>query len=242
MVLIIIALILIIPLFLPATVEITSQKEIMLTPAQVFHHAASYTDRNLWDPWLETEPEAGYTIVPQPDYVGSTYTWNGKKIGTGRMVVDSVVFGRYIASHIYFGDDPDPSLVEWELEKTGEDTGITWKFTAKGKYPLERMMLNMMKGGMEETGISKYLAGVPIATGGESSGDVMARSYPEIRVLMAMHNGPYEDLSAAYGKLMEYVETNQVGVKWESFEFYHTDPQTEPNVTKWKTLIAFPLK
>jgi hypothetical protein len=30
-------------------------------------------------------------------------------------------------------------------------------------------------------------------------------------------------------------------VKWESFEFYHTDPETEPNITKWETLIAFPL-
>jgi len=49
-VLFIVALVLIIPLLLPATVEVTSQKEIMVSPAQVFHNAASYIDRNVWDP------------------------------------------------------------------------------------------------------------------------------------------------------------------------------------------------
>ena len=53
---------------------------------------------------------------------------------------------------------------------------------------------------------------------------------------------PYNEFPISYGKLMEYVEVNQVETKWESFEFYHTDPESEPNVTKWQTLIAFPMK
>ena len=61
-VLCIVALILIIPLFLPAIIEVSAEKEIMVTPSQVFHNASSYTDWNLWDPWLETEPEAEFTI------------------------------------------------------------------------------------------------------------------------------------------------------------------------------------
>jgi effector-binding domain-containing protein len=325
-VLFIVALVLIIPLLLPATVEVSSQKEIMVSPAQVFHNAASYTDRNVWDPWLETEPEAEYTLESQPDYVGSTYTWNGKKIRTGRMVVDSVSFGKYIASSIYFGDDPEPARVEWNLEKSEEGTNITWKFKADGKYPMGRLMLNMMKGSMkksfekgldnlkayleenppvlsslaeittgkigpinalmlgtrgtmeevgmqmeqmltdimseidnqglqiagapfshylsydQETGIAELRVGIPTTVKGESSGDIESRSYPEMEALMAVHSGPYDELSVSYGKLMEYIEANQVEVAWESFEFYHTDPESEPNVTKWKTLIAFPMK
>ncbi len=325
-VLFIVALLLIIPLFLPATVEISSQKGIMVSPAQVFHNVASYTDRNIWDPWLETEPGAGFTVESKPDYVGSSYTWSGKKIGSGRMVVDSVSFGKYIASNIYFGDDSEPALVEWDLEKADGGTDVTWKFTAVGKYPVERLMLNMMKGSMkksfekgldnlkayleenppvlstlgeittgrigpvhalmlgtrgtmeevgmqmgqmyadimsemnaqglqmagapfchylsydEETGITECLAGIPTSAKGNDSGDILSRTYPEMEVLMAVHSGPYDELSASYGKLMEYIEANQVGVAWESFEFYHTGPESEPNVTKWRTLIAFPLK
>ena len=326
LVLFMVALVLVIPLFLPSTVEVRSQKEILLSPAQVFHNAASYTDRNRWDPWLETEPEAEYTLASKPDYVGSTYAWKGKKIRTGKMVVDSVSFGKYIASHIYFGDDPTPALMEWNLVKTGNGTLVAWKFTTDSNYPVERLMFNMMKGGLrksfekglsnlkayleenppilsslgeitagsvgpmhvlliagrgtmeemgaqmgpmfmdlmtaiheqglqmagdpfchytsydEGTGIADYLVGIPTLASGKNAGKIQARSYPEMEAVMAVHSGPYDDLSVSYGKLMEYVEANRLDVKWESFEFYHTDPESEPNVTKWKTLIAFPMK
>ena len=242
------------------------------------------------------------------------------------MVVDSVSFGTYIASSIYFGDDPEPALVEWDLEKTEDGTHIKWTFTADGNYPMGRIMLNMMKGSMkksfenglanlkeyleenppvlsslgevttgrigplyalmtgakgtmeevgaqmgqmymdimnevnsqglqmagapfshylsfeQETGIAEYLAGIPTLTKGKSSGDIISRSYPEMETLMGVHVGPYEELPVSYGKLMEYVKDKQLEVAWESFEFYHTDPALEPNVTKWKTVIAFPLK
>lgn len=49
------ALVLVIPLFLPPTVKVTTSKEITLSPAQVFYIVASYTDRNKWDPWLEAD-------------------------------------------------------------------------------------------------------------------------------------------------------------------------------------------
>lgn len=325
-VLFIVALMLIIPLFLPAIIEVSAEKEIMVTPTQVFHNAASYTDRNLWDPWLETEPEAEFTIESVPDYAGSTYSWNGKKIRTGKMVVDSISFGTYIASSIYFDDDPEPALVEWDLTKTEGGTHIKWTFTADGNYPMGRLMLNMMKGSMkksfetglanyqayleenppglsslgdittgsigpfyalmkgtkgtmeelaaqmeqmymdimneinsqglqmagapfshylsfdQETGISDYLAGIPTLIKGKSSGDILSRHYPQMETLMGVHEGPYEELHVSYDKLMAYVEDKQLEVAWESFEFYHTDPTLEPNVMKWKTVIAFPLK
>ncbi len=325
-VLAVVTLILVIPLFMPATVEISAEQEVGVSPAQVFHNAASYTDRNEWDPWLETEPEAAYTIDSRPDYVGSEYSWSGEQINTGRMVVDSVVFGKYIASQIYFGDDPDPGLVEWTLEESGSGTLITWKFTAETAYPVERLMLNLMKGQMlesfekglsnfaeyleenppvlstlgkieegvispmytlvipgkatmeemgqlmevqygklaaeterqqldfagppfahdlsydEVTGITEYLAGVPVATRGKSTEEVKAKTYREIRVIQAMHSGPYHELGISYAKFMAYLEENGIEVSGESFEFYLGDPTQEPNPTKWKTLIAFPLK
>lgn len=325
-VLIIVALILIIPQFLPSTVEVTSRKEVALLPYQVFHNAATYTDRDLWDPWLKTEPGAEFSIESQPEYVGSTYTWNGKKIKTGKMMVDSVVFGRYIASSIWFGKDPEPSLIEWELEPIDYGTGITWKFTAEGAYPIEKLMLNLMKGSMaanfkkgldnlsdyleenpprlsslgkigkgtlppmfalvslgkgkmeemgvlmgelygkidteigaqglqmagalfshylsfdEETGNSEFLAGIPVVSMGKDANEVMAKKYPGMEVIQAMHIGPYEELRFSYEKMMEYIQANQLDVVFEAFEFYYTDPEMEPDVRKWQTLIAFPLK
>jgi hypothetical protein len=82
-VVVLLALLLVVPLFLPSTVEVSAEKEVAVFPGQVFQNAATFTDRNAWDPWLATEPDAEYSIETKPGYVGSTYAWNGKKIKTG---------------------------------------------------------------------------------------------------------------------------------------------------------------
>ena len=325
-VLVLAALVLIVPLFLPSTVQVSAEQDVEVSPEQAFHNLASYTDRNAWDPWLEAEPEAEFAIRSEPGYAGSEFTWDGKKIKSGRIVVDSVVFGKTIASLIYFGKVTSPDRVEWDLEKTETGTHLRWIFTAKAAYPVERLMYSLFKGGLqkdlqkgldnlktyleenppslsslgkieqgkvgpmyalvtgasgtmdqfgeqmselfpklaaevgkqgleisgppfcdylsydEKTGIARYLCGIPVATPGKNAGDVRVRSYREIPVIQAVHTGPYEDLADSYNALMEYIDSNGIEVTMEAFEFYLTDPATEPMVTQWQTLIAMPLK
>jgi AraC family transcriptional regulator len=320
-----VALVLIIPLFLPATVMTSAEITVNLSPAQVFHNAAQFTDRDKWDPWLEMDPEADFVLSPQPGYVGSEYTWDGEKIKTGRIVVDTVVFGEYIRSRIYFGDDPEPGIVKWRLKGTDQGTEITWTFIAETAYPVERLMMNLFKGQMkssfehglanlkayleenppvmstlgeisegtvgpmfalvaaasgtmdqfseqmgrlypmimeevraqglrmagpsfchylsydEQTGITEYLCGIPVASMGKEGDGVTTKVYREIPVIQAMHTGPYEELERSYGILMKYIEENGVNVTMEAFEIYLTDPMAEPMTTRWKTLIAMPL-
>ena len=150
-VLILAALVLIIPLFLPSSVSITAEEKVNVSPAQVFHATASFSNREKWDPWLTMEPGAEVNIVSEPEYVGSVYTWKGEKIGTGKMEVDSVVFGKYIASNIWFGEESQPSRVIWELEEADEGTRITWTFRSKGGYPFGRLMLTFMQGQMKSS-------------------------------------------------------------------------------------------
>lgn len=325
-VLVLAALVLIIPLFFPSTVMVSSKINIAVSPVQVFHFTASFTDQGSWDPWLESEPEAEWAVEPQNDYVGSKYVWNGKKIGSGQQIVDSVKFGRYIACTITFGDNPKGSLVEWNLEKTDTGTSVTWSFTGETSYPVERLMMGLMKGALaadfdkglanlkkrleanppvlstlsefeygtiapmfamvvesegtmdqyatqmdasfgmlmqaiqdqglqpagapfchylsfdEATGLTIYLTGIPVADKGKDSEGVMAKKYPGIKVIQAIHTGPYEELMSSYQKFMEYIAANQIETTEEAFEFYITDPRQETNVMKWQTLIAFPLK
>ena len=128
-ILVLAGLFLVVPVFLPSSVTVSSEIEIALTPMQVFKNASVFTDREKWDPWLQMEPEAEVTINPAKSIVGSTYEWEGEEIGSGRMQVDSIVPGKYIASSIWFGKNPDASLVEWILEDAGGKTKVTWQFT-----------------------------------------------------------------------------------------------------------------
>jgi len=149
--LILAGILLIVPVFLPSQATVTMQTEIDVKPELVFHNLGQFTGRDQWDPWLKTEPEAVVKITPRDDYVGSVYTWNGDKIGTGKMKVDSVHYPDYVASDIWFGESSEPSRVEWILEKNGEGTIVTWKFTSSGTYPFGRLMLVMMKKALESS-------------------------------------------------------------------------------------------
>ena len=76
---------LIVPLFTPATAEVSAEIEIALEPAQIFPFVASFVNRELWDPWVASDSTADVKIDSKPGYVGSTYAWDGEKLGTGRI-------------------------------------------------------------------------------------------------------------------------------------------------------------
>jgi effector-binding domain-containing protein/uncharacterized protein YndB with AHSA1/START domain len=229
-VLVLVAIVLIVPLFLPATVEVTAEKDVAVSPEQVFQNAATYTDRNAWDPWLTTEPDAEYTIEPKPGYVGSVYTWNGRKIKTGRMVVDSVVFGKYIASMIYFGKDPEPSLVEWNLEKTETGTHIKWQFTSEASYPVERLMMNLFRGAMQkdfEKGLDNlkaYLEENPPRL--STLGEIRAGTIGPMFTLVAGASGTMdqfgEQMSELFPRLAMEVESQGLQMAGGPFSHYLT--------------------
>jgi len=319
------ALILIIPLFLPAEVNVGTTIEVTASPEEVFQVAATFTDRGLWDPWLESDSTSSWETVPSDQYVGSTYSWKGDRIGTGRMRIDSVAYGRHIWASIWFGPDPNPSQVEWVLEPVGTGTLINWKFHTSAGYPIGRIMMNLMKGSLQEsfergmrnfndyitanppvlsllspitegtmpamyamvamgegtmeemedqmmvlynkvlasiqnqglqisgppfsqyleydagTNTTTFLAGFQVSSPGVAEGDVLARSYPAVKVMQAVHSGPYNQLYLSYDAFSMYFRENGITPKGQAFEFYYNNPMEVKDVTKLKTLIAFPI-
>ncbi len=141
---VIVAAILIIPLFSPSMVEVTAETEVDLKPSVIFPMLASFENREEWDPWVSTDTTAVVTIVPQPGYVGSTYTWDGQRLGTGKMEVVEVTENQHIEARLWFGDTETPSRVTWDLEPVDGGTRLVWSFSQETSYPMER--LGMMFG------------------------------------------------------------------------------------------------
>jgi len=323
---ILIAAILIVPLFTPATAEVSADIEIALEPSQIFPTVASFTNRPAWDPWITQDSTADARIEPQPGFVGSTYAWQGERVGTGRMEVLSVIENSYIESSLWFKEVDEPSLVEWTFTPSDGGTHVLWSFTQDTKYPIGRLSMMFGKvflkqsfelglsnlkeymealpqpksslgsisvesqaaitamvadgGGTmetigqqlgelygviyveietqqlqvagpafvhyldydEATGFSNYRAGFQVAAKGAFSGVVKAASYPEMKVVQAMHTGPYEEFIKSYEKMDAYIRENGLEVSGEAFEFYVTGMMTESDPAKWQTIIAFPLK
>lgn len=323
---ILVAAILIVPLFTPATAEVSAEIDIALQPLQIFQAVASFENREVWDPWVTQDSTTKVTIDSKPGYVGSTYRWDGEKLGSGKMEVISVKEPVYIESSLWFGDVPEPALVEWTFTAANGGTHVIWTFSQDTKYPIGRLgmmfgkvflkqsfesglsnlktylesldwplsslgpisietqpaMLTMLAGeagtmedmgqklgelygtvyneiekqGLqvsgpafvhyldfdEATGRSNYLAGFQVGARGTSAGVVKAKSYPEMQMIQAMHTGPYEDFVASYELMDAYIKENGLEIAGDAFEFYVTGMMTEPDQSKWQTLIAFPLK
>ncbi|MEA3463447.1 MAG: SRPBCC family protein, partial [Bacteroidota bacterium] len=143
-VVVLLAAILIVPLFSPATAEVSAETTIDLKANRIFPKVASFIGRELWDPWLTQDSTADARIEPNSAYVGSTYSWTGEKVGSGRMEVISVKENEYIESHLWFGDVEEPALVEWKFEPVDGGTHVSWSFTQETTYPIGR--LGMMFG------------------------------------------------------------------------------------------------
>lgn len=325
-VVLLVAAILIVPLFSPATAEVSAETEMALKPADLFPTVASFDNRELWDPWVTQDSTTKVTIDSKPGYVGSSYSWEGEKLGAGRMEVISFVENQYIESSLWFGDVDSPSLVEWTFEPVDDGTRVVWSFSQETTYPIGRLgmmfgkiflkksfelglanlkdlmesmppksemlgiisseqmpaMFALLADGAgtmetmgeqlgelygqiyaeagkqqlevigfpfvhyldfdESTGFSNYRAGVEVKSLGSDAGNVKAFAYPEMNVVQAVHTGSYEEFTLSYDKLGAYIETNALEVVGDAFEFYMTGMMTEPDASKWETLIAFPLK
>ena len=323
---VLVAAILIVPLFVSSPAVVKAQIEIALEPEQIFPSVASYSNRPAWDPWLTADSTAEAKIESKTTYVGSSYTWEGIAVGTGRMEVISVRENEYIESHLWFRTVDEPALVEWTFHQVDGGTQLVWTFTQDTKYPMGKLGMMIGKvfleksfntglaqlkelmesdppklsclgpisvevqvafdamvtegaGTMEEIGsalgelyglvygevgkqqlemagpafvhyldyddataFSNYQPGVPVKVAGTKSGKVRPVSYPEMKVVSAVHTGPYEKFMESYEALGAYIESNGLEIEGSAFEFYIVNAQAEADPKKWQTIIAFPLK
>jgi len=126
--LIIVAILLIVGLAQPRTASVSAENHINPTPGLIFPAVASFTDREAWDPWVETDETAVVTTKAKSGYVGSTYSWEGEDLGRGRMEVIKVTENEYIEAHLWFGNVENPALVTWNFTAEGDSTLAVWGF------------------------------------------------------------------------------------------------------------------
>ncbi len=322
----IVAVVLIVALFLSKVANIESSIKIGISSDKVFQMIATYSHRSAWDPWVEIDSSTKVTIENVDGYIGSKYSWDGEKVGTGQEVIDSIDFGKHIKSLIRFGGMEGVSVNEWDFIPKGDSTDVIWSFSTEGNYPIGRIFLVLMKSqlkgnfnkGLEnlkkyleengfnlayvsdfgvieypamqamgiktklkmaeiesamgdmftnlmnevaaekliisgppfshyfnlnrETNETELIVGVPVMKTGKGNDQVVAFKYPAMKVVKALHTGPYQEFESSYNKLMNYATENNIKIKWEAWETYLTDPSMEPNPMKWQTVIAFPLE
>ena len=227
-VIVLVAAILIVPLFSPATATVSAETTINKDVNRIFPGVASFMDRDQWDPWLTQDSSAEATIESSAAYVGSTYAWIGDKVGTGRMEVISVKENEYIESNLWFGEVDEPALVEWRFEPVDGGTHVTWSFSQETAYPIGR--LGMMFGKIFLTqsfelglaNLKEWMEAMPEKS--SALGPISVETMPAMFALVADGAGTMEtigeQLGQLYGLLFMEAGTQQLQISGAAFVHY----------------------
>ncbi len=188
---------------MPKEVKVTVTEEITLPPYKVFHFVAGFVDRTAWDPWIKSDTATECTFDIKPGYTGSTYMWQGPKIGTGMMEVDSVAIRSYLHNQVSFSRG-EPIPEEWFFTATEKGTSFTWSVIMKSSSPFGRIMNSMFKGMILKTmesgriDLKNYLETKGVTMSKVS--DFSVEEYPAIEALTLSGSGTFEETALMMGE------------------------------------------
>ena len=84
-------------------------------------------------------------------------------------------------------------------------------------------------------------AGFPVAVPCAPDGEVVPSVLPGGTVATGMHVGPYERMVETYTQLTTWITAQGCVPGAGMWELYLSDPQQEPDPTKWRTQIFWPV-
>jgi effector-binding domain-containing protein len=79
--------------------------------------------------------------------------------------------------------------------------------------------------------------GVPVSKSMGAEGRVQTGKLPSGNALRAVHIGPYDRLEETYNAMMAYAKEMDLDLEETMWECYLTDPESEPDPSKWRTEI-----
>lgn len=154
----VIVLLLVVAIFLPSEYNVSRSIQINQPDSVVFEKVVNFNYRKSWDPWISMEPDAKITISGPAGEPGSTWSWEGKETGKGRMTIMKVEENRLVQSKLEFLEpQTGESDVTWEFEPVEGGTMVTWQFSGTADYPVGRyfgLVMDIMVGGDFERGLN----------------------------------------------------------------------------------------
>lgn len=117
----------VIGILLPSTAHVQREIEIEAPAASVFALLNDFNQVNKWSPWVDTDPNALFTITGPPRGVGASIAWDGRTLGKGsQTIVESVPFSRLV-TRLDLGSQGS-AVATFDLSKSATGTQVVWSF------------------------------------------------------------------------------------------------------------------
>lgn len=90
-------------------------------------------------------------------------------------------------------------------------------------------------------GLLTIEVGFRLSAPAPGAGDVEAGALPAGPAIVAVHGGPYDQLSETYAAAERWMEANGLQPAAAPWEWYVTDPAEHPNPADWRTEVYWPV-
>ncbi len=125
---------LIFPSVLPRDAKVERRVNIKSTPAAVYAVLSDFQQFRTWDPWSPMEPESTSKVEGQG--LGSIYSWEGEKVGRGKMVIKDLKENERVDVLLTF-EAPFPSQAHtgWIVTALANgETEVVWHYEQELSY------------------------------------------------------------------------------------------------------------
>lgn len=83
---------------------------------------------------------------------------------------------------------------------------------------------------------------MPVSSPMEGTDRIRSGELPAGTMAMVTHMGPYDNLGETWTALVQWIESNDLQPAHAPWEVYVTDPGAEPDQSRWRTDIFFPVQ
>lgn len=230
--------------FIKIPFEISVSKTMNISKEKIFNRVINFKTWAEWSPWILHEKNVDLKYSSKVTEEGGYYTWEGKKIGSGKMTHNTITKNEKIEQTVEFLKPyKSTSKVTWLFESQEDNTTkVTWQM--KGNMPL---FLKTMIAKMKNFITKDYKVGLILLN------QILDKKADRIEVdfigeeifgkdaiLYQSFQGTTEEMKQAmeetYPKLEKYCSDNEIEVVSQPLAVYH---KVQPLV---KMDIAIPIK
>lgn len=129
----------------PATFEVKRSLLINAPQELVYDQVDDFTSWNAWSPWDKMDPAMKRTVNDVPSGVGAGYSWVGNKdVGEGNMKITEARPPEHLGLDLNFtAPFAANNRTNFDFEKTGEGTTVTWTMSGTNNFVSKAMSLFM---------------------------------------------------------------------------------------------------
>lgn len=143
-VIVLIALFLIIPLFVPNEYKVEKSIEINKERSEVHNFMKYFSNFDKWSPWSEMDPDMKVEISGDDGTVGAQYYWKGNDdVGEGKMTITSIRDSEIKIDLQFMEPFEAESPTVYKLKDSENGTEVSWYMEGEMSYPWNIFMLMM---------------------------------------------------------------------------------------------------